>query len=231
MKFENTSVMNFDGALRGMRNPKNSWKLNDSKYDENGNFVIGPNDLKLAKTLIKAGTEHRKFLRQVFVCVDITAPQYFMAELDTYKIGVTRDSCSVQHKGMSKEYDIDDFEVPDEVKYYVKNIMEVEKADSDVAQQVNFWVSTIANLNAIREKYLETKDYTYFRTLRQLLPMGYLYRATFTMSYENVLNMYRQRKNHLLDEWSGRKGIVEQSFVDWVHTLPYFDEFIEAAGA
>lgn len=203
MKFENTQVFNFNGAFRGMRNPKESWNKSDSSYDVvYKDFYLGDNDLKLAQTLIKAGSEHRKFMRQIFVSVDITAPAYFMAELDTYKIGVTRNSSSFQHKGTSNRFTIDDFEV-----------------DNEIFEHCWYWEQILDTLNVLRDKYLETKDYKYFRCIRQLLPQSYLYHSTITMNYENVLNMVHQRKNHKLTEWS-------KSFIEWARTLPYAQELI-----
>lgn len=428
MKFENTEVCGFKHAIRGMRNPHESWNKSDSVFGvkvrgtgapvghksiinsfDNGFIeyaIIGENDLHLMQGLIKAGSEHRKFMRQIFVSVDITAPSYFMAELDTYKVGVTRDSTSFQHRGTVKRFDIDDFEVDEDVKevlrirenefpdlfypyetedfrlYRTENgrtykiykngkivampfsyvdtkgrerffeekeikpsktrtgyfeinlggsirekwllhrlVAEVwldnpccyktvdhkngNKADNSVEnlewvsleenvrrewgnfegfdlarryktwklsskvlpperakikalydsgkytqkqlsemfdlkqaqisvvcrnvdsstdkrelfERCYYWESIIDALNALRDKYLETKDYRYFRNIRQLLPMSYLYRSTITMSYENVLNMVRQRKNHKLTEWSVQ-------FMEWVRSLPYADELL-----
>lgn len=408
MKFEKTEVWGFEHAIRGMRNPLESWDKSDSCYIGkrfNGQFHIGKNDLVLMQKLIKAGSEHRKFLRQIFVAVDITAPAYFMAELDTYKIGVTRNSSSFQHKGTSKRFEIDDFEVDDEIKEVLRvkykqfpdlfyqyeteeykiyttengrkykvykngrvfalpfsytdtmgrtrefpekecvpsktrtgyfelnlggrnsekwllhrlvayvwldnpnNFRTVDHKDGNKAnncvenlewvtleenikrewnnfegfdlqkkyknwkissklcpvdrlqikelyskgfsqkqlsemfnigqQQVSvivrdvdstsenrelfehcwYWEQVLNTLNSLRDKYLETKDYKYFRLIRQLLPQSYLYRSTITMNYENILNMYRQRKNHKLTEWS-------KSFCGWVKTLPYAEELI-----
>ncbi|MBP5422574.1 MAG: helix-turn-helix domain-containing protein [Paludibacteraceae bacterium] len=417
MKFENTQVFNFEGALRGMRNPKESWEKSDSKwvqtdkFDEDGyrifEYKLGENDLKLAQTLIKAGSEHRKFLRQIFVSVDITAPQYFWAEMDTYKVGTVRNSTSMQHKGVSHRYTIDDFEVDEDIKevlrikekqyapliypyetdeyrYYIcengrkykvfkngrvfaceydvtdntgrtrhfeekecfpsvrgggyfelniggkngekwllhrlvatvwlenkNNYATVDHLDMnkgnnsvenlewvslnenvkrewdnfdgfdlqkayknwkasskvlppdrlkiielykngktqkelaelfDVSQsQISvivrepddntenkelfehcwYWEQILETLNILRDKYLDTKDYKYFRMIRQLMPMGYLYRSTVTMNYENLLNMCSkgQRRFHKLTEWS-------KSFIDWARTLPYAQELI-----
>lgn len=426
MKFENTEVWGFEHALRGMRNPMNSWDRSDSfdcehrtgkldsckvcpinktclKFKER--FIVGENDMKLAQSLIKAGEPHRKFLRQIFVAVDITAPAYFMAELDTYKIGVTRNSSSFQHKGTSKHFEIDDFEVDDEIKevlriknnefpdlfysyetnefkiyttengrqykvykngrvfalpfFYIdtmgrtrdfpekecvpsktksgyfelniggrnserwllhrliaevwldnpNNFRTVDHKDGNkanncvenlewvtleenikrewnnfegfdlqkkyknwkISSKINpadrlkikdlyskgysqkqlseifeisqsqisvickdydstsenrelfeccwYWEQVLDILNVLRDKYLETKDYKYFRLIRQFLPQSYLYHSTITMSYENVLNMVHQRKNHKLTEWS-------ESFIEWARSLPYAGELL-----
>jgi predicted XRE-type DNA-binding protein len=418
MKFENTEVFNFAGAIRGMRNPLESWDKSDTVYGtywgeidghkcfDNDGFCIGKNDLTLMQKLIKAGSEHRKFMRQIFVSVDITAPSYFMAELDTYKIGTTRNSTSMQHKGTSHRYTIDDFEVDEQIKevlrektkeyqnlfypyetqeykiyicengrqyevykngrifalpfsytdtygrtrnfekrevfpsktrtgYFEINIggrncekwllhrliayvwidnpnayatvdhLDGNKANNsvenlewvsleenikrewenglvefdlqtaykkwkisskimpdvrlkiqklyqegksqkelaeifDVSQsQISvivrntkntsdnkelfehcwYWEKLIENLNILRDKYLDTKDYKYFRLIRQLMPMSYLYKSTITMNYENLLSMIHQRKNHKLTEWS-----IE--FIKWVKTLPYPEELL-----
>lgn len=429
MNFEHTDVWGFEHAIRGMRNPKNSWSKSDSgvryfcteeqKYVKNpcsydaclqnckdiSTFIIGKNDMELMQTLIKAGSEHRKFLRQIFVSVDITAPMYWMAEIDTYKVGVTRDSTSMQHKGTAHRYTIDDFEVSEDVKavlrvkekefsqlkypyetvefkvytcengreykvfrngkvfscafdltdntgrtrhfeerellpsltqggYFELNIggrngekwllhrliatvwvsnegnyETVDHLDGDkgnnsaenlewVSREENvkrewenhtefdlqrcykswkqsskvnpverskirelwksgmtqkeiatlfevkqaqvsvicrdekstsenkelfehcwYWEQLIDNLNALRDKYIETKDYKYFRLIRQLMPMGYLYKSTFTMNYENIYSMVHQRKNHSLTEWS-------KDFIAWARSLPYAQELI-----
>lgn len=208
MEFENIAVWGFEHAFRGMRNPMNSWSKSDSVFTDADDFVIGEKDLALAQKLIRAGSEHRKFMRQIFVSVDIIAPAYFMAELDTYKIGVTRNSSSFMHKGVSKPFEIADFECDD--------------ADDE------FWEKLIEELNRLRDLYLDTGDYQYFRNIRQLLPQSYLYRSTVTMSYENVYNICRQRKNHKLIEWSGSADANKCSFISWAHTLPYADELIFA---
>ena len=409
MKFENTSVYNIYNAILGARNPMNSWDKSDSVFNGfNGkieNTVIGKNDLELMQRLIKAGSEHRKFMRQIFVSVDITAPAYFMTEIDTYKIGTTRNSSSFQHKGTSKRFEIDDFEVDDKIKEVLRikhkqfsdlfyqyeteeykiyttengrqykvykngrvftlpfsytdtmgrirefsekecvpgktkdgyfelnlggrnsekwllhrlvayvwldnpnNFKTVDHKDGNKANncvenlewvtleenikrewdnfegfdlqrnykswkissklnptdrlkikdlyskgfsqkqlsemfnigqaQVSvivrdanstsenrelfehcwYWEQVLDALNSLRDKYLETKDYKYFRLIRQLLPQSYLYCSTITMNYENILNIYHQRKHHKLTEWS-------KSFCDWVKNLPYAEELI-----
>ena len=202
MKFENTEVWGFEHAIRGARNPMNSWSRSDSTYDAEGNYILGENDLGLAQRLIRAGSEHRKFLRQIFVSVDITAPLYWIHEMDTYKIGTTRNSCSFQHKGISKPFEIEDFSL-----------------DSCHAQTERSLKIIIDELNNLRDLYIETKDYSYFRSIRQLLPSGYNYKFTWTGSYENILNMVHQRRNHKLTEWS-------DDFISWAKTLPYAEELL-----
>lgn len=201
MKFERTKVFNLENAIRGMRNPYKSYDKSDS-YTENGEFILGANDLALAQRLIKAGNEHRKFLRQIFVTVDITAPTYWLAEFDTYKIGVTRNSTSFQHKGTSKEFTLDDFEIDEDVDALTRNTL----------------IEVIDTMNLLREKYKETKNYGYFRQIRQLLPQSYKYTSTVTMNYENILNMVTQREHHRLKEWN-------TDFLRWAEDLPYGFEF------
>lgn len=410
MKFEKTEVWGFEHAIRGCRNPLESWDKSDSYWGNNEysleSYVLGENDLELMQKLIRAGSEHRKFMRQIMVSVDVTAPSYFMAELDTYKIGTVRNSTSMQHKGTSHRYTIDDFEVDEQIKevlrervkeyedlfypyetqeykiYTCKNgrqyevykngrifalpfsytdtygrtrnfekrevfpsktrtgyfeiniggrdcerwllhrlvayvwldnsnnyttvdhldgnkannsienlewvsleenvkrewekgLVEIDlqkayknwKASSKIMPDIKlkiqklyqegksqkelaeifdvssgqvsvivrnakntsdnqelfehcwYWEKLIENLNVLRDKYLETKDYKYFKLIRQLMPMGYLYTSTITMNYENLLNMVHQRKNHKLTEWS-------VDFIAWAKTLPYAEELI-----
>ena len=205
MKFENTEVFNFEGALRGMRNPLNSWDKGDSGYIDrrfNDQFYIGKNDLDLAQRLIKAGSEHRKFLRQIFVSVDITAPLYWWKEFDTYKVGTVANSTSTMHKLASMPITMDCFEMGDYCGFFETP-----------------WKNLIALLEQCRKEYNETKDKRYWKELIRLLPESWLQKRTITMNYENILNMYRQRKHHKLTEWS-------KSFCDWVKTLPYAEELI-----
>ena len=224
MKFENTEVWGFEHAIRGMRNPLESWSKSDSEYidieSEEGielqskgiYYKIGKNDLTLMQKLIKAGSEHRKFLRQIFCSVDITAPLYFFKELDTYKVGTVSNSTSTMHKLASTPITIDCFEMGD-----------FEDFDLE-AEDFNFplkaiWAELTSDLELCRKKYNETKDKRYWKELIRLLPESWLQKRTITMNYENILNMYRQRKNHKLTEWS-------KSFCDWVKTLPYAEELI-----
>ena len=219
MKFENTEVWGFEHAIRGMRNPLESWNKSDSHYDieevmvdeevvlERGKYIIGSNDLQLAQTLIRAGSEHRKFLRQIFVAVDITAPLYFFKELDTYKVGTVANSTSTMHKLASTPITIDCFEMGDFTPL-------IDNFKIDLS-----WQTIMTYLEQLRQKYNETKDKRYWKELIRLLPESWLQKRTITMNYENILNMYRQRKNHKLTEWS-------KSFCDWVKTLPYAEELI-----
>ena len=234
MKFSNTSVMNFENAFRGLRNPKNSWDRSDSGklywdgtwyheelknyFTEYGvNFYIGENDMKLAQTLIKAGNEHRKFMRQIFVSVDITAPLYWWKEFDTYKVGTVANSTSTMHKLATTPVTLDCFEVDD----YDRNLSLADnpKDDDGLDNISTFEEDIIYVLENIRQKYLETKDKRYWKELVRWLPESWLQKRTITMNYENVRNMYFQRRNHKLTEWS-------ESFIKWVESLPYAEELI-----
>lgn len=273
MDFKNSGVFNFEGAIRGMRNPLNSWDKSDSKfglgdanyeemdytvasyytekagfnYDENyeewynahesyttwlnKNGVlkynnnddifeyayIGPNDLNLAQRLISSGPEHAKFLRQIFVSVDITAPLYWWKEADTYKVGTTANSTSTMHKltsyPITKEmFEFDSF--PNRHFY---------TDDSGDGQPVKWYIEEeieefIWFLECLRQKYIETKNKSYWRALVQLLPQGWLQTRTWTANYAILRNIYFQRKNHKLKEW--------HQFCDWIKTLPYSKELI-----
>lgn len=201
IEFSNTEVYNFDAALRGMRNPLNSWDKSDSIIVRmvDKEIIIGENDLALAKKLIKAGSDHRKFLRQIIVSVDILAPRYWWTEFDTYKVGTVANSCSTMHTIHKKEFEIDDFS-HDKLK--IKSMLR----------------STITTLNLLRDLYLETNKKDYWYEIIQLLPQSYNQLRTVTLNYEVLRNMYHARKNHKLDEWS-------IGFVEWVKSLPY-SEFI-----
>lgn len=221
MKFENTEVFNFEGAFRGLRNPKNSWSRSDSYQsdftnDGKNGFVIGENDIKLAQTLIKAGNEHRKFMRQIFVSVDITAPLYWWKEFDTYKVGTVANSTSTMHKLATTPITLDCFETDD----YDRNLSLTDNPDDDGLDNIStFEEDIIYVLENMRQKYLETKDKRYWKELIRWLPESWLQKRTITMNYENVRNMYFQRKYHKLTEWS-------ESFIKWVESLPYTEELI-----
>ena len=226
MKFENTEVWGFEHSLRGMRNPKNSWNRSDSYYEydnkkycvtKDANFVIGENDMKLAQTLIKAGNEHRKFMRQIFVSVDITAPLYWWKEFDTYKVGTVANSTSTMHKLATTPITLDCFEIDD----YDRNLSLADnpKDDDGLDNISTFEEDIIYVLENIRQKYLETKDKRYWKELVRWLPESWLQKRTITMNYENVRNMYFQRRNHKLTEWS-------ESFIKWVESLPYAEDLI-----
>lgn len=276
MKFENVRVMNFENALRGMRNPKESYHLIDSAFgidnfedcevdfdivenwldflgidkcneeerdemfakldswlidngvlhrSKNGYFeyaFIGPKDMKLAQQLIRGGSEHRKFLRQIFVSVDITAPLYFFKEFDTYKVGTTANSTSTMHKITAKPITLDCFEIDDlETELHIYN--EAPLAD---CHHANFIQNLINHLESLRLKYLETKDIKYWKELIRWLPESWCQTRTVTMTYENALAIGRQRRHHKLNEWTGDKTEVEESFIQFLRNLPYAQEFI-----
>ena len=276
MKFEKTWVGNFEGAFRGLRNPKNSWDKSDSFFgvvnldyadkdmeiadewvktfhpdlnwpeeftDEGYNLAeeytdklikngvlrlndnddvadlafIGPQDMKLAQTLIKAGPEHRKFLRQIFVSVDITAPLYWWKEMDQYKIGTVTDSTSTMHKLTSKPITIDCFETDDfnpEIVYY-----EVPGAQNDIGMLSDFMIE---QLEFLRQKYLETKDKKYWKELVRWLPESWLQTRTWSANYEVVRSICQQRRNHKLNEWAGKDDPSKNNFIKWAREeLPY----------
>ena len=231
MRFENTEVWGFRHALRGMRNPMNSWDKSDSgncceidcnncSQGENYNcskinkleFIIGVNDLKLAQSLIKAGSEHRKFMRQIFVSVDITAPLYWWKEFDTYKVGTVSNSTSTMHKLASTPITKECFEMDDFIQR--DNSFETDNIH-------HIWNELIIHLEKIRQEYNETKDKRYWKELIRLLPESWLQKRTVTMDYENLLAMCSkgQRRFHKLTEWS-------KSFIDWARSLPYAQELI-----
>lgn len=198
---QKTSVMNLENAMRGARNPMNSWSRSDSGYDDAGNYVLGKNDLDLARRLCISGSDHRKFIRQIFVSVDITAPLYWWKEYDTYKVGTVANSTSTMHKIHSKAFDREDFSC--------------DHMTQDTLEQMD---RVIAYLETLRGKYLKTKDKAYWYDMIQFLPSSYNQMRTCTFNYENLVNIYRARKNHKLDEW--------HVFCDWVKTLPYAKELI-----
>lgn len=199
LKCERTSVMNFDNAVRGARNPMNSWARYDSRYDENGNFVFGENDLSLAKRLCDAGTDHRKFVRMIMVCVDVTAPLYWWKEYDTYKVGTVANSTSTMHKITSKKFELSDFSV--------------DQMNEEGIKAMEKLIETLENL---RQKYLETKDKQLWYTIIQLLPSSYNQMRTCTLNYENLVSIYYARRNHKLKEW--------HTYCNWISDLPYFKE-------
>lgn len=201
IKLERTSVMNFENALRGARNPLSSWAKSDSFYGENGEFVIGEIDLSLAHRLAVSGSDHRKYLRQVFVSVDITAPIYWWKEFDTYKVGTTANSTSTMHRIHSKEFSRDDF-----------------STDHMTEGALGALDNMISFLEESRVKFTETKDKKYWYDIIQLLPSSYNQMRTVTLNYENLINMYYARRGHKLDEW--------HTFCDWIRSLPYASELI-----
>ena len=200
---ERTSVMNLENAMRGARNPLNSWARSDSYYDDNHNYILGANDLSLAIRLRKAGSDHRKFIRQIFVTADITAPLYWWKEYDTYKVATVANSTSTMHKIHSKPFELDDFS-HDHLTPYAVKVLE----------------SMIKSLELYRERFVETKDKSDWYNMIQLLPSSYNQMRTCTLNYETLVNIYYARRNHKLDEW--------HTFCDWILTLPYGKEIIAA---
>lgn len=214
IKIENVSVHGFEEAIRGMRNPMNSWDKSDSYYTHiedveaptvaiNGQFHVGDNDIDLMKRLVKAGTDHRKFMRMIVVYADVTAPLYWWKEADTYKVGTVRNSCSTMHKITEKEFTLDDF-----------------SHEHLIVASLNSLNRTIEDLNSCRNGYLnedisknpEWKKEVWWQII-QLLPSSYNQRATLMLNYEVLANIYHSRKNHKLDEW--------RDFCNWIETLPY----------
>lgn len=198
IKIENAEVFGWEAAIRGMRNPMNSWDKSDSicnaGYLQDG-IICGENDLKLMKSLSKAGSDHGKFLRMINVTCDITAPLYWYKEFDTYKVGTVANSCSTMHKIHAKEFTMDDF---------------------SCEWCPGFTNGVVETLEAWRKAYLETKDKKYWYAMIQLLPSSYNQRRTVQMNYQVLKNMYHARKNHKLDEW--------HEFCRWAEGLPYFKE-------
>lgn len=206
IKIENVEVMGWEAAIRGMRNPMNSWERSDSTYKKQIDYTvynqinIGKNDLDLMTRLRNAGTDHRKFMRMITVYVDIIAPRYWWAEADTYKVGTVANSCSTMHKIHEKRFESSDF-----------SIEHIENCDE------HHWTvcmdNVISGLNVARERYLETKDKKYWWQMIQLLPGSYNQKRTWQLNYEVLANIYKSRKNHKLDEW--------KDFCKWIETLPY----------
>ena len=199
---ERISVMNFENAIRGARNPMNSWARMDSSYDENGNFVLGQNDLDLAKRLAHAGTDHRKFLRQIFVSVDITAPLYWWKEFDTYKVGTVANSTSTMHKIHTKPFERADFSH--------------DRLDEGGLAALD---AVITYLESERVKFVADKtDRQSWHNMIQMLPSSYNQMRTVTMNYENLINIYYARRAHKLAEW--------HTLCDWIMSLPYAADLI-----
>ena len=219
MKFKNTDVWGFEHAIRGMRNPMNSWDKSDSRYETilTGceNYIIGDNDLDLMQRLIKGGSEHRKALRQVFVSVDITAPMFIWSELDTYKIGTVANSTSKMHKLATTPITMDCFETDD---YEGDLLVYDTEPYAECFRTDDIWEEIINHCETLRQRYIETKDKRYWKELIRLLPESWLQTRTWTANYEVIRNIVHQRKGHKLTEW--------EQFIDWAHTLPYAEELI-----
>ena len=231
IKLENYEVVGWEHAIRGMRNPMNSWDKSDSEFIRDPDYgcsgncpcedidgrcdccFIGSNDLDLMKRLRNAGTDHRKFMRMITVYVDITAPLYWWKEFDTYKVGTVANSCSTMHKIHEKEFTMEDFSCEhlyagDDIDgMYYSTTAEEEFTSNDVLKVV------IEALNNYRKQYLKTKDKKYWWQMIQLLPTSYNQKRTVMLNYEVLANIYKSRLNHKLDEW--------HTFCDWIESLPY----------
>ena len=202
LSVNNTSVMNLDNAIRGARNPMNSWAKSDSYYDENGQFVLGPVDLDFGHRLAVSGSDHRKFLRQVFVTVDITAPLYWWKEFDTYKVGTVANSCSTMHKIHAKPFERDDFSH--------------DRLDEGGLALLD---AIVDYLECERQKFIENKeDRQPWHNMIQMLPSSFNQMRTVTLNYENLISMYYARRNHKLAEW--------HTLCDWIASLPCAKEWI-----
>lgn len=195
IKIENVEVFGWNAAMRGMRNPMNSWDKSDS-WNLKVGYKLGENDKTLAQKLADAGAVHAKYRRMINVTLDITAPLYWWKEFDTYKVGTVRNSCSTMHKICEKKFENDDFS-----HEHITGIW------------VPLYRQIISSLNIAREDYLETKDKGYWWQIIQLLPSSYNQRATVQLNYEVLANIYKWRKDHKLDEW--------RDFCKWIETLPY----------
>ena len=242
LKIENTEIVGWNAAIRGMRNPMNSWEKSDSRscgtcgdcdicidydncqFDHDGHkFVIGPNDLDLMTRLRNAGTDHRKFMRMITVYVDITAPLYWWKEFDTYKVGTVANSCSTMHKIHDKEFTLDDFSHEHLIYDWVGDNNEAiwykdPPENGPIKCQLMFTPLdalriTIGVLNTNREAYLKTKNKKYWWQMIQLLPSSYNQKRTVMLNYEVLANIYKSRRTHKLDEW--------HTFCDWIEELPY----------
>ena len=201
IKIEKTEVMNMEAAIRGARNPMNSWDRSDSYTDSEGTFIVGGSDRELCHRLAVSGPDHRKFLRQIFVSVDITAPLYWWKEFDTYKVGTVANSTSTMHKIHSKPFDRDDF-----------------SHDRMSDEALACLDSVISFLEARRQEYVETREKAFWEDIIQTLPTSYNQKRTLSMNYENLVNMYYARYNHKLSEW--------HEFCAWIETLPMAREWI-----
>ena len=215
LKIENAETFGWEAAIRGMRNPKNSWSKSDSRWashDENGTdapmFIVGENDLKLASALANSGPDDGKFLRMIHVQLDVTAPLYWHKEADQYKVGTVTDSCSTMHKIHAKEFDVNDFSH--------EHVEELTGVDYNTSY--DFLLRTVDILNYYRKKFLETGDKVYWWQLIQLLPSSYNQRRTWDLNYAVLRNIYHARRNHKIDEW--------HTLCDWIETLPYAKELI-----
>lgn len=237
LKIENFEVLGWEHAIRGMRNPMNSWEKSDSRscgtcgdcdicidydncpFDHDGHkFIIGPNDYALMKNLSNAGTDHRKFMRMITVYLDITAPLYWWKEFDTYRVGVEKNSCSTMHKIHAKEFTLEDFSCE-----HLLEQKDVDVPDNSccnwnwegcgIIAPIDILDETISMLNKAREMFLKTNDKKYWWQMIQLLPTSYNQKRTVMLNYEVLANIYKSRRNHKLDEW--------HTLCDWIEELSY----------
>lgn len=235
LKIEKTEVVGWEAAVRGMRNPMNSWDQSDSHYESEAlechdlsgdptkvylvdKYVLGSNDLDLMTRLRNAGTDHRKFMRMVIVYLDITAPLYWWKEFDTYKVGTVANSCSTMHKIAAKEFTFDDFSddklINSAGAIVTHNLARMETQEQHFRPNpVQTLSEVIECLNTYRDLYLKTKDKTYWWQMIQLLPTSYNQKRTIMLSYEVLANLYKSRRHHKLDEW--------HTLCDWIESLPY----------
>lgn len=213
IKITGTDVYGFEAAIRGMRNPLNSWEKSDSDFNVDLRFedpMIGIDDIKLMTKLVKSGSDHRKFMRMIIVSADILAPLYWWKEYDTYKVGTVANSCSTMHKIHDKKFNIDDFSH--------EHIHDLDGEDYELS--VDELTYRVNILNYFRDRFLETKEKKYWWQMIQKLPSSYNQLRTVQLNYEVLYNIYFARKDHKLDEW--------HVFCDWIKTLPYMKDFLEA---
>lgn len=216
IKFENVTLAGFEAAIRGMRNPKNSWDKADS--DLSTKIELGPNDMDLATRLAKGGPVHAKYRRMIEVWVDITAPLYWWKEFDTYKVGTVANSCSTMHKIADKPFTLEDFSCEHLGYYDPEKDMAMQDGTSFMDEEhmeawpMDIMTDIVACLNHNRENFIETHDKSYWWQMIQLLPTSYNQRRTVMLNYEVLHNIYFSRQNHKLDEW--------HEFCDWIETLP-----------
>lgn len=220
IEFEHTEVVGWEAAIRGMRNPHNSWDKSDSKYlrQEDGHIIascyeIGPNDHDLMMRLVKAGTDHRKFMRMIVVYVDITAPLYWYKELETYKVGTVSNSCSTMHSIHKKPFFVDDFSCEDILDSCDRPLISARWQERVDWSPYEVFCTIVGLLNRCREMYLETGEKIWWRQIIQFLPSNYNQRRTLMLNYEVLVNIYRARRNHKLTEWG--------EFCRWIESLPY----------
>lgn len=218
IEIHNTEVSGWEAAVRGMRNPMNSWEKSDSHWYTEINtdpvYYVGDNDLSLMKKLIAAGTDHSKFMRMINVTADVTAPLYWWKHADQYKVGTVTNSCSTMHKIAAKEFTLDDFS---HEKLINSSCMEIQEYNIRISP-MQALLTTIECLNSYRDLYLETKDKKYWWQMIQLLPSSYNQKRTVQLNYAVLRNIYHSRKDHKLDCW--------KDFCKWIETLPYAQELI-----